>query len=240
MFLVLAVAASVPFAYEGRLNPGQTLSVRDISGSVRVRTGDRLSIRATKHARRSDPNSVQIHVETRSDGVVVCTRYPPDASRGCDGPDVPRGEIMEDNDTAVDFDVTVPRGAALDAKVIDGSIDAIGDGPIDARAINGSVRVEGRDVRAAAAVNGSVTVKILDAGRGTLDAKTVNGSIDVSLPRGTGFGLHASTLTGSIDAPGIAVERPRYGPGARADGTSGDGARRINAKTVSGSITIHT
>ena len=48
MFLVLAFA-TVPFSYDGALRPGQKLTVRDINGTVRVRTGDRLAIRATKH-----------------------------------------------------------------------------------------------------------------------------------------------------------------------------------------------
>jgi Putative adhesin len=238
MLLVLALAASVPFAYDGRLNPGQTLTIRNLNGGVRVRTGDRLSIHATKHAERGDPNAVQIHVETRSDGLVVCTRYPPNASRGCYEADAWEGN-HDDNDTVVDFEVTLPRGVTLHAATVNGSIDAATDGPIDARAVNGSVHAEGADVRDAASVNGSVTVKILGRGRGTLDAKTVNGSIDVSLPSGTGFDLHAKTVSGSITAPGVTVARPRYGPGARADGTTGDGARRIDAKSVSGSITIH-
>jgi len=238
MILVLALAASVPFAYDGRLNPGQTLTIRNLNGGVRVRTGDRLSIHATKHADRGDPNAVQIHVETRSNGVVVCTRYPPNASLGCDQPDV-RDSDRDDNDTVVDFDVTIPRGAALRAATVDGSIDAATDGSIDARSVNGSVRAEG-DVHEATAVNGSVTVKIRGRGRGVLDARTVSGSIDVALPPGTGYDLHATTVSGSINAPGITVERPRYGPGSRADGTAGDGARRIDAKSVSGSITIHS
>lgn len=239
MLLVLALAASVPFAYDGRLNAGQTLTIRNLNGGVRVRTGDRLSIHATKHAERGDPNAVQIHVDTRSDGLVVCARYPPNASRRCDDRNV-SDDSHEDNDTAVDFEVTIPSGVALRAATVNGSIDAATDGPIDAKAVNGSVRAEGGDVRDAASVNGSVIVKILGRARGSLDAKTLNGSIDVSLPPGSGFDLHANTLTGSIDAPGISVERQRYGPGARADGTSGDGARRINAKTLNGSITIRT
>lgn len=235
MILVLALAASVPFAYDGRLNPGQTLSIRNLNGGIRVRTGDRLAIHATKHAERSDPNSVQIHVETRSDGLIVCTRYPPDASRGCD--ENVEGN-NEHNDTQVDFDVTIPRGVALDAAAKNGSVDAVTDGPIDAKTMNGSVRVEGRDVRDVTSVNGSVVVRVLDRGRGSLDAKTVNGSIEITLPPGTGVDVTASTQTGSIDAPGLVVDKPRYGPGAHASGTLGDGARRLTLKTLNGSITL--
>ena len=237
MFLVLAVAA-VPFAYDGQLRAGQKLTIRDVNGTVRVRTGDRLAIRANKHADRGDPNEVKIHVENRSDGIVVCVRYPPNAARACDdGTSWSSGESH--NDTAVDFDITVPHGITLDAKSVNGAVDAINDGPTEVSSVNGSVRVEGREVRKAASVNGSVEVHVLDRVRGTLDAKTVNGSIDVSLPPGSGVILAARTLTGAINADGITVERKRYGPGASAHGTLGDGALRIEAKTVNGSITLH-
>ena len=237
MVLVLAVAA-VPFAYDGSLRPGQKLTIRDVNGTVRVRTGDRLAIRANKHAERSDPNEVQIHVENRSDGVVVCVRYPPDATRSCDEHSS-RSSLDSHNDTAVDFDVTVPHGITLDARSVNGAVDAINDGPTDASSVNGSVRVEGRDVRKAWSVNGSVEVHVLDRVRGTLNAKTVNGSIAVSLPSGSGYRLEARTLTGGINADGINVDHPRYGPGASASGTVGDGAFHIDATTINGSITLH-
>jgi hypothetical protein len=238
MFLVLALAA-VPFAYDGQLRPGQKLTVRDINGTVRVRTGDRLSIRANKHADRGDPNEVAIHVENRSDGIVVCVRYPPNANRACDDDASWSSSRDSRNDTAVDFDITVPHGITLDAKSVNGAVDAINDGPTDAMSVNGNVRVEGREVRHAASVNGSVEVHVLDRVRGTLSAKTVNGSIDVTLPHGSGVSFEARTITGGINADGITVDRPRYGPGASAHGTVGDGALHIDAKTINGSITLH-
>ncbi len=238
MFLVLAVAA-VPFAYDGSLRPGQKLTIRDVNGTVRVRTGDRLAIRANKHAERGDPNAVQIHVENRPDGIVVCVHYPPNAVRACDDDSSWSSSRETHNDTGVDFDITVPHGIALDAKSVNGAVDAINDGPTEVSSVNGSVRVEGRDVRNATSINGSVEVHVLDRVRGTLNAKTVNGSIDVSLPPGSGVSLAARTLTGVIHAGGITVERPRYGPGASAHGTLGDGALHIDANTINGSITLH-
>lgn len=238
MFIVLAVAA-VPFAYDGQLQPGQKLSIRDVNGTVRVRTGDRLSIRANKHAERGNPNDVAIHVENRADGIVVCVRYPPEANRGCDDNRSRSSHDSNDNDTAVDFDVVVPHGIALEAKSVNGAVDAVNDGPTDAASVNGNVRVEGREVRRAASVNGTVEVHVLDRSRGSLSAKTVNGSIDVSLPPGSGYRLVARTVTGGITAEGIAVDHPRFGPGARASGTVGDGAFNVDVKTVNGSITLH-
>jgi DUF4097 and DUF4098 domain-containing protein YvlB len=168
----------------------------------------------------------------------VCVRYPPDAARGCDERGSGRDGNGNDNDTTVDFDVTLPHGAGLAAHTVNGSVDAVGDGAVDAATVNGSVTVEGRDVRSARTVNGSVTVRILDRGRGTLSAHTVNGSIDVALPAGTGVDLHASTMTGDINAAGVSVERPRYGPGARAAAVLGDGTRTLDLKTLNGSITV--
>ncbi len=238
MILVFAFAAAVPFAYDGELRPGRKLTVRDVNGTVRVRTGDRLAIRANKHADRGDPNEVAIRVENRADGVVVCVRYPPNANRGCDD-DRSSPSRGYRNDTAVDFDITVPHGITLDATSVNGAVDAINDGATTAGSVNGNVRVEGRDVRSAVSVNGSVEVHVLDRARGTLRAKTVNGSIDVSLPPGSGVSFQARTVTGGITATGIAVDRPRYGPGARASGTLGDGALHVDANTVNGSIALH-
>ena len=233
MFLVLA--AALPFAYDGNLRAGQSLTIRDINGGVRVRTGERLAIRATKRAERGDPNEVAIHVDTHPEGILVCVRYPPDAASTCAG-----GSHHDNkaNNTVVDFDVTVPHGIVLDANTVNGSVDAVNDGPTDASSVNGTVRVEGRDVRSAQTVNGSVIVRIRNRARGTLEARTVNGAIEVSLPAGSGVDLEAKTLTGEINADGVSVERPRFGPGSRASATIGDGARRLRLETVNGSITV--
>jgi len=235
MFLVFALAAA-PFAYDGSLQPGQTLTIRDINGSVQVRSGDKLSVRATRTARYSDPNSVAIHVEQRRDGLIVCVRYPPDAEAGCDAR---HDHSSSNNDTKVEFDVTIPRGVALDAATVNGSIEARTEGAIDAHTVNGTIRAEGRDVHRVATVNGSIHLRILDRPTGSLEAKTVNGSIDVSLPPGTGLAINAHTLTGGIDAPGVNIDHPRYGPGASARGTIGEGGVAVSLDTVNGSITLH-
>jgi carbon monoxide dehydrogenase subunit G len=235
MFLVVA-AVAVPFSYDGTLRSGQTLAIRDVNGSVRVRTGDRLSIRATKRANRGDPNAVAIRVDTRSNGIIVCVRYPPQTNRACDEPGT---QENHNNDTSVAFDVTVPRGIVLDASSVNGDVDVVNDGPTEVTTVNGNVRADGRDVQKATTVNGTVTVDVHDRSRGSLVASTVNGSIDVTLPPDTGLSLDAGTVTGDINASGMKVERPRYGPGARASGTLGDGALHLSLHTTNGSITLH-
>jgi hypothetical protein len=236
MFVVIGLA-TVPFDYEGNLRPGQTLAVRDINGTVRVRnSGERLRIRATKHAEHGNPAEVAIRVEQRPDGMIVCVRYPPDAARSCE--EHASSHVAPDNDTVVDFDVTLPGGARLDAQSVNGSIDAATDGVVAATTVNGRVAVDAAEVTTAKTVNGSIRLRLRGPGNASLVAKTVNGSIDVQLPPGSGVTLEAKTLIGGIVAGGLTVERAPFGPGASAHGTLGDGARTVDLQTVNGSITL--
>ena len=233
--LVAAVSAA-PFQFSGTLRAGQTLTVNDVQGTIRVRDGDRLTIHADKHAERSDPSTVQVHVEQRDDGVVVCVRYPPDADRGCGSYSGRSGS--SGNDTVVDFEITVPRGTALVANTVNGSVDVQHDGSAGATAVNGSVRIDATQISSAKTVNGGLHLTMRNAERGSLVATTVNGEVDVQLPASQGIAVDARTLTGDISVPGVSVDRPRYGPGARASGTVGDGALRLRLESVNGSITV--
>ncbi len=232
MFLVFAFA-TVPFLYDGTMHRGGTLEIRDVNGNVRVHTGDRFSVRATKHGDRDDPAQVAIRVENGPDRTVVCVRYPPDAKTGCDV-----HQEIHDNDVEVDFDVTVPHGVVLDAHSVNGWVDAQNDGPIpDIGTVNGYVKAEGTDVGRVQTVNGRIDVRVLGSGRGQLDAKTINGEITVALPDNAGAQITAKTLNGDIRV-GLPVSRPQYGPGASVKGTIGDGARTLRLESLNGSIVL--
>src|SRR5580658_5484636 len=120
MFLVIALVGA-PFHAEPAIHAGQTVAVHDVDGRIRVRLGSRLIVDARKSAERSDPNAVVVRVEPGPSGVVVCVRYPPDAQRSCaehvDGPG--------DNDTRVDFEITVPADIAVVAANVNGSVDVV-------------------------------------------------------------------------------------------------------------------
>jgi DUF4097 and DUF4098 domain-containing protein YvlB len=232
MVLVLAFA-SMPFAYDGTLRRGATLEIRDVNGNVRVRTGDRFAIRATKHGERDDPAQVRVRVETAADRTVVCVRYPPDADRAC----ADREEVR-DNDVEVDLDVTVPHGVVLEANTVNGWVDARNDGPIPRiSTVNGYVNAEGTGVGTVQTVNGRVDVRVLGPAHGELSAKTVNGDVSVALPPNAGAQITAKTLNGDIRV-GLPVERPRYGPGASVHGTVGDGALDVRLESLNGNIVL--
>jgi hypothetical protein len=233
MFVTALV--TVPYVYEGQLRPGTHFTIRDINGSVRVRTGERLIVHATKTATHGNPQAVTIRVDHRPDGLVVCVRYPPNTNSRCD--DV-EGRATTDNDTRVDFDVTIPRGVALDAATVNGGLDAQADGTVDLASVNGRVAYTGSGAVSVETVNGPIVVR--ERGRsGSLDVKDVNGSIDVSIPAGAGITLSAHTISGDIVAPGFDVEHPTYGVGAGVTGKRGDGALKVSIENVSGPIRLH-
>lgn len=232
MFIFAPVA--VPYVYEGHIRAGNRLSIGDINGSVRVRTGDRLVVRAVKSATHGDPNAVVIRVDQRPDGVVVCVRYPPETNLSCDNG---TSQNSTTNGTRVDFDVTVPRGVALRAATVNGTVDAHVDGNVELASIEGRVSYQGSGTVRIDTVNGPVIVRET-GGSGSVAAKNVSGSIDVTVPSGAGVSLRARTLSGGITAPGFSVDRPQYGLGATVDGRAGNGALSVNLETVSGSIRL--
>lgn len=236
MFLVLAAVVGTPFSYQGTLAPGRSLSVRDVNGSIVVRAGSGLTIHATKRANRGDPNAVTVRVDPTASGLATCVRYAENAQRRCD--ENVSEQTNHDNDTRVDFDITLPSGVILDAATVNGSIEARTEGPIDAASVNGSITTEGSDIRSVRTVNGSIRARVLGGSRDPLVARTVNGSVEIALPSGSGAEISARTLTGGITVPGITVNRPRFGVGASAEGRIGDGSRRISLETVNGSITV--
>ncbi|MGD1068228.1 MAG: hypothetical protein ABR975_15570 [Vulcanimicrobiaceae bacterium] len=233
MFLVMALVGA-PLHFEPAIRAGQTLSVHDISGAVRVRVGARLAIDARRTANRSDPNAVVVHVETRSDGVAVCVRYPPDAARGCNE----HTHGANDNDTQVDFDITVPAGVAVNAADVNGSVDVVAAGSTRGTSVDGDVRIDAPEITEATTVNGAVRVYVRARGTAPLRASSVNGRIVVSLPPGGGATVDAKTLNGEINGAGLSVQHGMFGVGTTATGTIGNGERHLDLSSVNGSIEV--
>src|SRR5437762_13804346 len=75
---VRPVAAQGEFHWSGRLASGKRLEIKGVNGDIHaagVTTGD-VDVTARKHARRSDPESVEIKVVTTNDAVTICAVYP--------------------------------------------------------------------------------------------------------------------------------------------------------------------
>ncbi len=235
MFLVFALA-SVPFDYTAPLPTSQMVTVRNINGDVRVRDGRRFAVHAVASATSSDLSVVRVRVDNGPQGVVVCVRYPPDTDVPCTEERGLRGTRNSD-DVRVDIDVTVPAANMVDVASVNGAVRIVHDGPATAATVNGGIDVDARSVRTAHSTNGSIRLHVRD-GHGETTAKTVNGSIVLEVPHGTGVKLNATTLNGSIVAPGVTVQDRRFGPGASADATLGDGALHASLQSLNGTVTL--
>src|SRR5207247_10080541 len=148
---LLSVAAAVSlqaqdFNWHGRLAAGKRLEVKGVNGDVRavLASGAEAVVNARKHARRSDPDEVEIKVVQSQDGITICPVYPtPPRAReenNCEPGERWRSST-DNNDVVVDFEVQVPAGVTFDGKTVNGEMSAEGlKGDVQASTVNGSVR----------------------------------------------------------------------------------------------------
>lgn len=231
------------FHWRGRLAAGETLTIRGVHGDIRAlpASGREVEVSAVKHARRSDPEEVEIEVVPHDGGVTICAVYPAPRRRGpneC----LPGGEgrnNTSNNDVEVDFTVRVPRGVHFTGKTVQG--DVIADslsGNVEGHSVNGDVDVSTTGYAEASSVNGTIRAALGRANwSGTLEFSSVNGSITVVLPADVSAAVEASTVNGSIDSDFPLTVQGRFSA-RRFHGTIGGGGRELRLETVNGSIRL--
>ena len=237
-----APAVAQDFEWEGTLDRGDVVTVRGVNGSVSARaaSGNQLRITATKEADGDDPATVRIEVIEDARGVIACAVYPSRQGREpnrCGRDDDYRMRV-NDNDVKVHFIVEVPEGLELDARTVNGHIEARGiRGGMEARTVNGAIEVEAGGPVSAETVNGSISALMDRRPSEGLRFKTVNGAIELTLPNGTAADLELRTVNGSIDTEFPLTIRGRWGPKSAA-GEIGGGGPEIELPTVNGSIAL--
>lgn len=210
------------------LSPTGELTLENTNGRVRVATWDqpRVRIEATKGAPTEDAlRRIEVVVEGEGDRVAVRTRQP-------------RGHVFGPGGQ-VEYHLTVPRGARVAVKNVNGSVELDGvEGAVHASTVNGSVEAEriGGEVEASS-VNGSVQVsmaRVAAGGRSQLG--TTNGTVRLTLPRDASADVQAGTVNGrahcDFDLAGGTSSRRKL------EGRIGEGGARFELRTVNGSATI--
>ena len=231
------------FHWRGRLASGETVTIRGVSGHIRAlpASGGEVEVSAVKHARRDDPEEVEIEVVPHQGGVTICAVYPAPRRRApnqC----LPGGEgrnNTSDNDVEVDFTVRVPRGVHFTGKTVQGDVtaDSLG-GNVEARSVNGDVEVSTTGYAEASSVNGTIRATLGRADwAGSLEFSSVNGGITVLLPADLSAAVEASTVNGSIDSDFPLTVQGRFSA-RRFSGTIGGGGRQLRLETVNGSIRL--
>ena len=239
-----ATATAQDFSWHGRIAAGKRLEVKGVSGDVRavLASGAEAVVNARKHARRSDPDDVEIKVVQSDEGVTICAVYPtPPRAReenSCEPGDRWHSST-DNNDVVVDFEVQVPAGVEFNGQTVNGEMSAEGlKGDVKASTVNGSVRVSTTGLAEASTVNGSVYAEMGRANwNDELEFSTVNGGMTLILPGKLDTELRASTVNGEIDSDYPLMITGKFGP-RRLRGTIGAGGRTLNLSTVNGEIRL--
>src|SRR5262245_58602782 len=237
------LAAAEDFNWSGRLAPGKTLEIRGVNGSIDASGGGgKAEVRATKTARRSDPDSVEIKVIEHGDGVTICAVYPTpkDASRPNECRAGGGGRMnTRDNDVNVSFSVRVPQGVKLVADTVNGGVNVRGlDADARAHTVNGSIKLRTDGRAEAQTVNGSIEASMGRADwDGNNEFKTVNGAIHVELPSDLSTEVRAQTVNGDIETDFQLTVSGRFSRRSL-QGRIGGGGRELVLETVNGGIRL--
>jgi DUF4097 and DUF4098 domain-containing protein YvlB len=226
---------SYPLSAQGRI------TLRNISGAVRITAWDRAEVRVDAVKRgltRERLNDAKIVVEASADSVNIETRYP-ENEFNYDGGDKRRNR---DSHASVDYVVSVPRTARLESiELISGQLDIENvTGGVKASCISGrfTARNLAGDARLSN-VSGSLEAtfeRLDDASNVTLS--NVSGQLVVVIPSDTNGTIKANTLSGHISNNfGLPVRRGEY-VGNDLSGQLGRGGARLKLNNVSGQIKI--
>jgi len=232
------------FHWSGRLASGKRLEIKGVNGDIHAVgvTSGEATVTARKHARRSDPESVEIKVVATDDAVTICAVYPTPRRARRDN-ECTAGDhwssSTEDNDVSVDFEVRVPAGVKFYGHTVNGQVEAEHLGAdVWAYTVNGSVRLSTTGYAEATTVNGSI---IASLGRANwsdgVEFTTVNGGITLDLPSDLSTEVRASTVNGDLVTDFPLLVTGKFGP-RHLHGTIGNGGRQLSLSTVNGSIRL--
>jgi len=172
------------------LEPGGTVQVANVQGSITVEGWDRseVEVTAVQRATSTEGGEPVVGVDRGPNWISLRTLYPADGSAP----------------VQVDYYLRVPRQVELDELLtVNGRVRVRDvDGRVVARTLNGDIeqeRISGSVV--ARALNGSVRLALRALpGRGAeLSLETVNGDLLVLLPPRTNADLELSTVAGRIE-----------------------------------------
>ncbi len=232
-----------PFHWTGKLTAGQTLGIKDVSGTIDVQgaPGDQVEVTAEKHGSGAD--DVRIQVVQDSQGVTICAIFP--NGRGGEASSCEPGSEWHvhsegNNHARVDFTVRLPRDVRLLARNVNGAVNATGLGAVaDATSVNGSLKVDTAEWAKLTTVNGSVTASFGKADwPDQLRIASVNGSIDLTLPADLNTSFEYQSVNGHFDSDFPLNVQGHISP-RHMSGTIGRGGRDLKLDTVNGNVALH-
>lgn len=250
LLLALSVAVTATaqdFQREYQLGAGNRISIHSVSGNVEVTGYDGNAVIVTGVKEGRDRDQVEIEDRSTAAGVDVTVRYPERCN--CDATvhftvRVPLGVAYKfDSLSSVSGDVRVKEVTGeLKAKSVSGEVTASNvKGRVDATAVSGDVEVGNvAGTVSAKSTSGDVKVEITQlSGSDSMEFNSVSGNVNVRVPGNLDANVEMSVLSGSLktDFP-LQIEKREYGPGQKAYGQLGSGARRLKMSSVSGNVSL--
>lgn len=116
------------------------------------------------------------------------------------------------------------------------------DGTVQVESVSGDIEVTvvGERVRElkGATVSGDVRIRTALADAGEIKLESVSGDLSLALPADLSARVSAETFSGDLRAPGVQVQRPKYGPGASFQTRYGSGNGKVDLQTFSGDAVL--
>ena len=221
------------------LSPTGRVNLVNLNGGVQIKVWDRpaLQLDAIKKAYRKERlDEAKIDVTATEDNIRIKTDYP-EGNQTFRG-----GEGRYNNPATVEYTLTVPRKAVLEAiELVNGSLDIDGvEGNVKASSINGKVIARGLLGEAKlSTINGPLfaTFTQLDESK-TITLNSVNGNVTLVIPSDSNASIRAGTVHGGISNDfGLQVRHGEY-VGHNLEGQIGTGGPRIKVDNVNGAIKI--
>jgi DUF4097 and DUF4098 domain-containing protein YvlB len=219
------------------LSANGRVSLRNVSGTVRITGWDRSEVRVDavkRAARRERLAEAEIRVEPSADSIRIWTKYPDRITRD--------DKDRYDNAASVDYTLSVPRGARLDSvELVSGSLEITGVvGDVRASTVSGRFKATGlageAKLSTVSAPLEATFDRVVELKPITLNS--VSGAIALTLPSDVQGQLRANTLSGPITNDfGLEAQRGDY-IGHELYGQLGKGGAQIRLNTVSGRINI--
>ncbi len=229
------------------LGPDGTVSIKNISGDVAVSgyEGEVVVVKGFREGR--DRDKIQVVDNSGANRVDISVAYP----ERCDC------------DASIRFEVQVPTSVKyrFDAiSSVSGNVKVSGvAGSLKARSVSGNVAVQ----HVTGDINASSTSGNVEVGEiaGSVSGKSVSGNVEVSINKLSGAeGMEFASTSGNVNVklPGsldatvemsvlsgdlrtdfpLNIEKKEHGPGQRATGVVGGGARKLTLKSISGNVEL--
>jgi hypothetical protein len=247
------ILAQDTFEWTQRMEAGQVLQVRGISGEIKavLASGNEALVFARKRGDRDDFEEVAVEVEELRDGYVICAVYGswrhgegrchPDAD---DWDDEDRGRYRRNRsiDVEVEYEVRIPAGVEFDGGMVNGEIEATDlRSEVEVHTVNGDIFVSTSESAWANTVSGDIELEMGSFDWDEMEFNTVSGDITLWLPSDFSSDVRFSSLSGDLDSDfdlTLRGRRARRWIGSDIRATIGNGGRELYIHTISGNVDL--